>query len=238
MNVLLIGSGGREHALAWKLAAVAAADQALSPRPAIPASPSEAECVAARHRRPRRRRRASAASKQIDLVVVGPEAPLVAGLADDLRAAGIRVFGPSQGGRAARRLEGLHQGSLREARHPDRRLWPLRPMPAAAKAYVARPRRADRRQGRRPRRRQGRHRRHDDRRGDGRDRRLFRRRLRRRRRRGRDRGIPRRRGGELLRAVRRRRRRCRSAPRRITSASATATPARTPAAWAPIRRRR
>ena len=58
------------------------------------------------------------------------------------------------------------------------------------------------------------------------------------RRRSRDRGIPRRRGGALLRAVRRRRLPSRSPRRRTTSASSTATTARTPAAWAPIRRRR
>ena len=62
--------------------------------------------------------------------------------------------------------------------------------------------------------------------------------LRRGRRRGGDRGVPGGRGGVAVRAVRRRGTRCCSARRRTTSASATATPARTPAAWAPIRRRR
>ena len=101
MNVLLIGSGGREHALAWKLASSPLLDR-LYCAPGNPGIAEEAECVAldvVDHA-------AIAAfckDKAIGLVVVGPEAPLVAGLADDLRAAGIRVFGPSK---AAARLEG------------------------------------------------------------------------------------------------------------------------------------
>jgi phosphoribosylamine--glycine ligase len=101
MNVLLIGSGGREHALAWKIAASPMLTR-LYAAPGNPGIAREAECVEldiADH--------ASVAefckAKKIDLVVVGPEAPLVAGMPDDLRAAGIRVFGPSA---AAARLEG------------------------------------------------------------------------------------------------------------------------------------
>jgi phosphoribosylamine---glycine ligase len=101
MKVLLIGSGGREHALAWKLAASPLLTK-LYAAPGNPGIAREAECVAldiTDH--------AAVADfcveRAIDLVVVGPEAPLVAGLADDLRAAGIRVFGP---GAAAARLEG------------------------------------------------------------------------------------------------------------------------------------
>ncbi len=160
MNVLLIGSGGREHALAWALSAsplltklVLCARQCRHRR--------GRRVRRARRRRSRRRHRASAASNAIDFVVVGPEAPLVAGLADDLAAAGIKVFGPSQGGGPARRLEGLHQGSLPRVRHPDRRLRPLHGCGRRAKAYLATPATADRRQGRRPRRRQGRRHRRD-----------------------------------------------------------------------------
>jgi phosphoribosylamine---glycine ligase len=101
MNVLVIGSGGREHALAWKIAASPMLTK-LYAAPGNPGIAREAECVAldsADH--------AAVAGfcreKAIDLVVVGPEGPLVAGLADDLSAAGIRVFGPS--GKAAQ-LEG------------------------------------------------------------------------------------------------------------------------------------
>ena len=101
MNVLLIGSGGREHALAWKLAA----SPLLTKLYAVPGNPGiakEAELVAldiADHAAVA----AFCRQKSIDLVVVGPEGPLVAGLGDDLRAEGIKVFGPSK---AAAQLEG------------------------------------------------------------------------------------------------------------------------------------
>ncbi|MHA6644154.1 phosphoribosylamine--glycine ligase [Mesorhizobium sp. A623] len=101
MNVLLLGSGGREHALAWKLAASPMLTK-LYAAPGNPGVAQEAELVAldmADHAAIVEFCRA----KKIDLVVVGPEAPLVAGLADDLRAANIRVFGPSK---AAAQLEG------------------------------------------------------------------------------------------------------------------------------------
>jgi phosphoribosylamine--glycine ligase len=101
MKVLLIGSGGREHALAWKIAASPMLTK-LYAAPGNPGIAQEAECVAldiSDHAAVV----AFCGEKAIDLVVVGPEAPLVAGIADDLAAAGIRVFGPS--GRAAQ-LEG------------------------------------------------------------------------------------------------------------------------------------
>ena len=101
MNVLLIGSGGREHALAWALSA----SPLLARLYCAPGNAGIAEvatCVAldaADHAAVARFCRENA----IGLVVVGPETPLVAGLADDLTAAGIKAFGPS---RAAARLEG------------------------------------------------------------------------------------------------------------------------------------
>jgi phosphoribosylamine---glycine ligase len=101
MNVLLIGSGGREHALAWKLAQ----SPALSKLYAAPGNPGiarHAELVnldVADHPTVVNFCR----TRSIGLVVIGPEAPLVAGLADDLRAADMRVFGP---GKAAAQLEG------------------------------------------------------------------------------------------------------------------------------------
>lgn len=101
MNVLLIGSGGREHALAWKLAASPLLTK-LYVAPGNPGIAREAELVAldvADHAAVS----AFCRDKAIGLVVVGPEAPLVAGLGDALRASGIRVFGPSA---AAARLEG------------------------------------------------------------------------------------------------------------------------------------
>jgi len=101
VNILLIGSGGREHALAWKLAASPLLTK-LYCAPGNPGIAREAECVAldvADHAAVA----AFAKESDIGLVVVGPEAPLVAGLADHLEAQGIRVFGPSA---AAARLEG------------------------------------------------------------------------------------------------------------------------------------
>lgn len=101
MNILLLGGGGREHALAWKLAQSPSLTK-LWASPGNPGIAAHAECVALRlsdHEMVVD----FARSRRIDLVVVGPEAPLVDGIADSLRAAGIAVFGPS---RAAARLEG------------------------------------------------------------------------------------------------------------------------------------
>lgn len=101
MNVLLIGSGGREHALAWKLAQSPRLSK-LFAAPGNPGIAQQAECVAldvTDHATVA----AFCQANSIELVVVGPEAPLVAGLADDLRGKGIAVFGPSA---SAARLEG------------------------------------------------------------------------------------------------------------------------------------
>ncbi|ARP66723.1 phosphoribosylamine--glycine ligase [Mesorhizobium sp. WSM1497] len=101
MNVLLLGSGGREHALAWKIAASPLLTK-LYAAPGNPGIGGEAELV-----KPDIADHAAVTAfcreKKIDLVVVGPEGPLVAGIADDLRAENIRVFGPSK---AAAQLEG------------------------------------------------------------------------------------------------------------------------------------
>ncbi|MCG6113758.1 MAG: phosphoribosylamine--glycine ligase [Mesorhizobium sp.] len=101
MNVLLIGSGGREHALAWKLAASPQLTK-LYCAPGNPGIAREAECVAL-DVTDHAALAAFAKENHVGLVVVGSEAPLVAGLADHLEAQGIRVFGPSA---AAARLEG------------------------------------------------------------------------------------------------------------------------------------
>jgi phosphoribosylamine--glycine ligase len=101
MNVLLIGSGGREHALAWAILASPLLDK-LYCAPGNAGTATITECIAldsADHAAVVRFCR----DKRIDLVVIGPEAPLVAGLADDLAAAGIKAFGPSK---AAAQLEG------------------------------------------------------------------------------------------------------------------------------------
>ena len=101
MKVLLIGSGGREHALAWKLKQ----SPLLTALYAAPGNPGIAECadLVSLNVDDHAAVLAFCREHAIDLVVVGPEAPLVAGLADDLRAGGIAVFGPSA---AAAQLEG------------------------------------------------------------------------------------------------------------------------------------
>jgi phosphoribosylamine--glycine ligase len=101
MNILILGSGGREHALAWKMAASPLADR-LYCAPGNAGIAQEAECVAldlADHGAVI----AFCKTNKIDLVVVGPEVPLVAGIVDDLEDAGIKTFGPSKW---AARLEG------------------------------------------------------------------------------------------------------------------------------------
>jgi phosphoribosylamine--glycine ligase len=101
MNILLIGGGGREHALAWKIAQSRHCDRLY----AAPGNPG-----IARHAEPVKLDIADHAAvaafcrdRQIGLVAVGPEAPLVAGLVDSLTREGIRAFGPTA---AAARLEG------------------------------------------------------------------------------------------------------------------------------------
>src|SRR5690242_12555107 len=94
MKVLIIGSGGREHAIAWKVAQSSRLTK-LYIAPGNPGTAAHGENIALKVED-------HAAivqvckDNQIDLVVVGPEAPLAAGLGDDLRAAGFKVFGPSK----------------------------------------------------------------------------------------------------------------------------------------------
>jgi phosphoribosylamine---glycine ligase len=101
MHILLLGSGGREHALAWKIAASPLVTK-LWCAPGNAGIAQEAECVAldvSDH--------AAVIEfckrNTVDLVVVGPETPLAAGIVDDLTASGIKAFGPSK---QASRLEG------------------------------------------------------------------------------------------------------------------------------------
>jgi phosphoribosylamine--glycine ligase len=101
MNILLLGSGGREHALAWKMAASPLTGR-LFCAPGNAGIAQEAECIAL-DLSDHDGIIAFCRNNKIDLVVVGPEAPLCAGIVDDLEAAGIKAFGPS---RAAARLEG------------------------------------------------------------------------------------------------------------------------------------
>ena len=93
MKVLILGSGGREHALAWSLSASPIVDK-LYCAPGNPGIEAVAECVAVAADEPEVLL-GFAKQKQIDFVVIGPEAPLVAGLADRFEAAGIKCLGPS-----------------------------------------------------------------------------------------------------------------------------------------------
>ena len=120
MNILVIGGGGREHALAWRLAqsprvarvfvapgnAGTARDSALAN---VPITAHQALIEFARR-------------EGVAFTVVGPEAPLAAGIVDDFRAAGLRIFRADARCCAARGVEGLRQELHDPARHPDRPL--------------------------------------------------------------------------------------------------------------------
>jgi phosphoribosylamine--glycine ligase len=94
MNILLIGSGGREHALAWKIAQ----SPCLKRLYALPGNPGTAELGTNVEGNPEDLSFVVELSrkKEIDLVVIGPEVPLALGMADVLRDAGFLVYGPSQ----------------------------------------------------------------------------------------------------------------------------------------------
>ncbi len=126
MNILIVGGGGREHALAWAIAASPLCDK-LYCAPGNAGIAQDAECVAVAADNIDGLVRL-AQDKNIDFVVVGPEAPLVGGLTDRLGAVGIKAFGP---GAEAARLEGS-KGFMKDfcARHG---------IPTAAYARFAKP---------------------------------------------------------------------------------------------------
>ncbi len=126
MKVLLVGSGGREHALAWKLAQAPALGE-LHAAPGNPGIAALGDCHPVRAE-DGEGLLGLAGSLGVDLVVIGPEGPLVAGVADDLRHAGVPVFGPSA---AAARIEGSKQFAKDVMRAAG--------VPAAAAISVARP---------------------------------------------------------------------------------------------------
>ena len=225
MKTLVIGTGRREHALALSLTH----DPGATEVHAAPGNPGHGRGRDPPRRRPDRRRRGHRVRERhgIDLVVIGPEAPLVAGVADPCATRGIPVFGP---GKAAAQLEGSKTFA--------KRVMDAAGVPTGARSAPARTprgrgrprrvRRALRREGRRARRRQGRARHRRPRRSRRARRRCLRRRCSSRS------SSPDRR----CRCSRQRRRpTCsRFSPRRTTSACSTATRAPTRAAWAPTRR--
>ena len=134
MNILLLGSGGREHALAWKIAGSPLLTK-LWCAPGNAGIAREAECVVldiADH----------AAvigfckTNKVDLVVVGPEAPLAAGIVDDLAAGGIKAFGPSKAAAQLESSKGFTKELCRDNAIPTAAYERFSDA-AAAKAYIA-----------------------------------------------------------------------------------------------------
>ncbi len=109
MRVLIVGGGGREHTLAWKLAQSPLLEK-LDAAPGNPGIAKVAECVDIAADDIENLKK-WALEQKIDLTIVGPEAPLVLGLADSFRQAGLKVFGP---GRAGAQLEGSKVWSKRK----------------------------------------------------------------------------------------------------------------------------
>ena len=133
MNILLLGSGGREHALAWKIAASPLLTR-LWCAPGNAGIANEAECIAldiTDHAAVIDFCKANA----VDFVVVGPDAPIAAGIVDDLNAAGFKAFGPT---RAAGQLESSKNftKALCRANHIPTAAYGHFTDAEAAKAYV------------------------------------------------------------------------------------------------------
>jgi phosphoribosylamine--glycine ligase len=115
MNVLVIGKGGREHALVWKLKQSARAGKLFCAPGNAGTAAEGATNVSIEHAEADRLARLCA-KEQIGLVVIGPEDPLAAGLSDFLRGKGLKVFGPSK---EAARIEGSKVFSKELMRHAD-----------------------------------------------------------------------------------------------------------------------
>jgi phosphoribosylamine--glycine ligase len=131
MRVLLVGSGGREHALAWKLAQVPGDE--LHAAPGSPGIARLGECHPIRAE-DAEGMLALARALDVDLVVVGPEAPLVAGMADVLRHAGIAVFGPSAAAAAIEGSKTFAKEVMTDARVPTAASLAVARIPCVVKA--------------------------------------------------------------------------------------------------------
>ena len=133
MRILLIGSGGREHALAWKLADAGNAPELVC-APGNPGIAGYARCVPVDVESVPDLVALAEAEKP-DLVVIGPERPLILGVVDELRRRGIRVFGPAK---AAARLEGskAYTDELLQRHGISRKRFQVFEEPAAAREYV------------------------------------------------------------------------------------------------------
>jgi phosphoribosylamine--glycine ligase len=137
MRVLVVGSGGREHALAWKLARSPRVERVLA-APGSDGMAREAACFPDVGAGDAAALAALARRERAELVVIGPEEPLVNGIADRLRESGLAVFGPSQ---AAARLEGSKAFARAfMARHeiPHPRFEACSDLAAARRAVAAR----------------------------------------------------------------------------------------------------
>ena len=134
MNVLLIGSGGREHALAWSLSSSSLLSK-LYCAPGNAGIAALADCVAldvGKHDAVI----AFCRAHEIGFVVIGPEAPLVAGLGDALGAAGIAYFGPTEAAAQLEGSKGFTKDLCREFNIPTAAYGRFKDA-AAAKAYLA-----------------------------------------------------------------------------------------------------
>jgi phosphoribosylamine--glycine ligase len=134
MRVLVVGSGGREHALCWAIAASPLVTR-LFCAPGNAGIADEAECVPIAVA-DRRGLVEFCRREAIDLAVVGPEAPLVAGLVDDLEAAGIAAFGPSAAAAVLEGSKGFTKDLCAREGIPTAAYARFRDA-AAAKAYIA-----------------------------------------------------------------------------------------------------
>ena len=162
MNILILGSGGREHALAWAAQAHPAADLVVV-APGNPGVEPLAERADLDILDPGAVAELAAA-EAIDLVLIGPEAALAAGVADRLREAGVAVLGPSAEAARIETSKAFAKEVCDAAGIPTAAMGAVRGRRGRLRPHPARGR-ADRRQGRRARRRQGGGR--GPRRGDG-----------------------------------------------------------------------